>query len=110
MLALFYSNVSIAINDPTRPIFSDHTNHRASPTYTVKELQPFLLQSVFYSKHKQSAIINGVVVQQGAMLDGVMLHEVNRQYVVLRYQGKAVNLMMSETIFIDKHTGEVSEK
>ncbi|MGS2717659.1 general secretion pathway protein GspB [Eionea flava] len=101
---------STVVNDPTRPIFETHTPSTVTVKPVVAQTMPLLLQSVFYSAKRKSAIINDTVFKQGEMIDGITLHDVKKRQVVLKYKGQSITLVISEKIYIDKHTGEKREK
>ena len=109
--ALLMALLSVAataeeLADPTRPPAS-LTAPVAAPASGVPEIRPARLQSIFISKTRRAAIIDGESVELGGKYGDAKLIEVNEGSVILRgAQGRQVM-----TLFPDvKITGKQETK
>jgi hypothetical protein len=109
-VCFFSRNLLAEINDPTKPIFNVNEVPRVMKAPSVIEQKVISLQSIFHSSNNKVAVINGRIVKEGASFDGVLLHNVNKNFVVVRYKKKEIKIFISKKIYIDKRTGETSEK
>lgn len=98
------------LNDPTRPIFQEEkSNDNIVIDDVVYQKSSIILQSLFVSEKNKVAVINGVVVEEGDAIDGVMVVDIKKSHVSLLFKSKKVKLIMSKKIYLNKITGEVSE-
>jgi hypothetical protein len=98
-----------AINDPTKPIFSESSSERVITAPVIKKKKIAFLQSVFYSGKNKTAVINGKITKEGEDADEMLLKAIHKRYVLLEYKKNTIKLYLFKKKYIDKVTGEVSE-
>ena len=99
-----------AINDPTKPIFNADVSDHVDTTPLTRKKKLVFLQSIFYGEANKSAVINERVVKEGGFFDGILLKAIYKRHIVLEYKKNEIPLQISKAIYIDKVTGDVSDK
>lgn len=80
LCAVFYATSGMALTDPTRP-------GQYSPAPTAAQFQ---LDSVLIGQSRKVAVINGVAVSVGDLIQGAKVVSINTQKVTLSRNGKSI--------------------
>ncbi len=96
-------------HDPTKPIYSEINTSQQTIKSKPKEDKVIDLQSIFHSVNKKIATINGFSMEEGDVLDGVVIKKINRDSVVIRFNNRSTELFLSKRIIINGMTGVISE-
>jgi hypothetical protein len=115
VLAVFLSFVGFpllvmaAINDPTKPIYSENANSLIVTNPVIVEKKVVLLQSIFFSDKNKVAILNGEAFKEGDLIDDVFMESIQKNHVIIKYKEHSTRLTLSKKIYLDNVTGEISE-
>lgn len=100
---------SAAINDPTKPIYSENGSSHIVTNRVIEEKKVILLQSIFLGKDKKLAIINGEMLKEGDEIDSLLMESIEKSHVVVKYNTRSIKVFLSKKVYVNKRTGEVSE-
>ena len=98
-----------AINDPTKPIYSENANSSIVTNPVIKENKIILLQSILYGDHAKIAVINGDMFREGDVIDGVLMESIHKHHVMVKYKDNSMKVVLSKKVYINKLTGDISE-
>ncbi len=110
-IALVFFSVTTqgAINDPTRPIYSENANSSVSTSRLIKEQKILLLQSIFFTETHKTAVVNNEIYKEGDVVNEMIVESIKKDYVLVRYKKQSLKLLLAKKLYIDKATGEISE-
>ena len=109
LICVFSSSLMAAINDPTKPIYSENSTSSIVTNPVIKENKIILLQSILYGKTAKVAIINGDLLKEGDVVDGLLIESIHKHHVIVRYKENSVKIVLSKKVYINKLTGDISE-
>lgn len=98
-----------AINDPTKPIYSENATSSIVTNPVIKENKIILLQSILYGKTAKVAIINGALFKEGDVVDGLLMESIHKNHVMVRYKDNSMKVVLSKKVYVNKLTGDISE-
>jgi hypothetical protein len=98
-----------AINDPTKPIYSENGSSHIVTNPVLEEKKILLLQSILLGKNNKIAIINGEMLKEGESTGGFSMESIHKNHVMMKYKNNRIKLVLSKKVYINKLTGEVSE-
>jgi len=107
---VFPMSLLAVINDPTKPIYSEGIPSSVVSNPIIKKSKEILLQSIFHSLKNKTIVINGRIMTENESFDGIFIHRISKDKVVIKYKEIMITLRVSKKIYIDKDTGKPSEK
>lgn len=110
-IILYFINMASygAINDPTKPIYSNKSSVEITNGPVVHERKEMILQSIFISENKKIAVVNGEIYTENHRENNIIVKKINASSVVVAYKDKEILLKLAKKIYLDKVTGEISE-
>lgn len=96
---ILLGSVSVQANlkDPTKPAFV-RPHKKPQQVKPVPKSVPLVINSILFSKQRKLAVINGVLVEIGDVVDKARIIEISRNYVVVVRDRKKIVLPFGHTI------------
>jgi hypothetical protein len=106
---LLTTNTYAAINDPTKPIYSESGSSHIVTNPVLEEKKILLLQSILLGKNNKIAIVNGEILKEGENIGDFSMESIHKGHVMMKYKNSSIKLVLSKKLYVNKLTGEISE-